>query len=369
VESLWSEVCRAFDRAAAHTSHPSGLLNQMKQCNYVCRLAFPIRRDDGSVEVIHAWRAEHSNHKMPTKGGIRYSKIVDEQEVMALAALMTYKCAVVDVPFGGAKGGVRISSNNYSASELERITRRYTSELLRKNFIGAGVAVPAPDYGTGPREMAWIADTYQAIAADKLAALACVTGKPVGQGGIHGREQATGRGIFFGVREACADAEDMLALGWSPGLGGKRVVVQGLGNVGANAARFLQQGGAVIVGLAEREGAITAPDGLDVDAVLLHRAKTGSLLGFPGARDLPRREDALGVDCDILVPAALENQITAENVGRVRARLIAEGANGRTRHGRGRRRSGGCSSEAGSCCRCGSAPARDGLAYRCQRSR
>jgi glutamate dehydrogenase (NAD(P)+) len=329
-ESLFRQVCIAFDRAAAHTTHASGLLDQIKECNLVCRIAFPIRRDDGTVEVIYGWRAEHSHHKLPTKGGIRYSSIVDEDEMMALAALMTFKCAVVDVPFGGAKGGVRISVGKYSPGELERITRRYTSELLRKGFIGPGVDVPAPDYGTGPREMAWIADTYQAMAPDKLDALACVTGKPVEQGGIHGRREATGRGVFFGVREACSVAEDMEAIGLEPGLTGKRVVVQGLGNVGSSAARFLSEGGAILVGLAEREGAIASDDGLDLDAVLRHRAQTGSLLGCPGTRDLPSREAALELDCDMLVPAALENQITVENVARVRAKIIAEAANGPT---------------------------------------
>jgi glutamate dehydrogenase (NAD(P)+) len=329
-ESLWNQVCRSFDEAAAHTSHPKGLLEKIKQCDYVCRMAFPVRRDDGTVDVIHAWRAEHSHHKLPTKGGIRYSSLVDEAEVMGLAALMTYKCAVVDVPFGGAKGGIRITPSSYSVGELERITRRYTSELLRKNFIGPGVDVPAPDYGTGPREMAWIADTYQALAEDKLDALACVTGKPLGQGGIHGRKEATGRGVYFGVREACQVTEDMKALGLAPGLRGKRVVVQGLGNVGAHAAQFLAEGGATIICLAEREGAIVNDKGLDVQAVLKFRSESGSLLGVPGARTLAANESALELDCDILVPAALENQITADNVDRIRARIIAEGANGPT---------------------------------------
>jgi glutamate dehydrogenase (NAD(P)+) len=327
-ESLWDQVCRSFDRAAALTTHPPGILSQMRACDHVYRFAFPIRRDDGRVEVIHGWRAEHSHHKLPTKGGIRYSMMVSEDEVMALAALMTYKCAVVDVPFGGAKGGIHISTHEYSTNELERITRRYTAELLRKNFIGPGIDVPAPDYGSGAREMAWIADTYQAMMRGELDALACVTGKPVGQGGIRGRKEATGRGCFFGLREACSIPEDMRELALSPGLEGKRVVVQGLGNVGYHAAKFLQQGGAVIVGLAEYEGAIHKPDGLDVESVMRWRAETKTILGLPGATDLPNRDAALELDCDILVPAALENVIHKGNAGRIRAKIIGEAANG-----------------------------------------
>src|SRR5688500_13228966 len=226
--SLWEQVCSQFDRSAARTTHDPGILQQIRVCDHVYRIAFPIKRDDGTVEVIHGWRAEHSHHKLPTKGGIRYSMLVDEHEVMGLAALMTYKCAIVDVPFGGAKGGIRISVKDYSVAELERITRRYTAELINKNFIGPGIDVPAPDFGTGQREMAWIADTYQAITASKLDALACVTGKPVGQGGIRGRREATGRGVYFATREAVSDPEDMAKVGLSIGLHGKRVVVQGL---------------------------------------------------------------------------------------------------------------------------------------------
>src|SRR5688572_4164544 len=211
--SFLEQVNRAFDHAAAFTKHDPTLLANIKACKNLFYTSFPIKRDDGSIEVIHAWRAEHSHHKLPTKGGIRYASSVNEDEVMALAALMTYKCAIVDVPFGGAKGGIKISAWKYSPGELERITRRYTAELIKKNFIGPGIDVPAPDYGSGQREMAWIADTYLALAPDKLDALACVTGKPVGQGGVRGRKEATGRGVYFGIREACSVAEDMKALG------------------------------------------------------------------------------------------------------------------------------------------------------------
>ncbi|MEX1054654.1 MAG: Glu/Leu/Phe/Val dehydrogenase, partial [Rhodothermales bacterium] len=306
--NFFGEVNRMFEKAAAFTSHPSGLLDQIKICNSTYRIEFPLKKDDGSIEVIHAFRAEHSHHKLPVKGGIRYALSVSENEVMALAALMTYKCAVVDVPFGGAKGGIQIDRRRYSSGEIERLTRRYTYELVRKNFIGPGIDVPAPDYGTGPQEMAWILDTYQTLTDNPLDALACVTGKPVGQGGVRGRKEATGKGVFFGIREACNRADDMNRLGLSTGLEGKTVVVQGLGNVGYHAAKFLQEGGAVIVGLAEMEGAIYDRRGLDVDRVVLYRQERGSLLGYPGAENVASSLMALELDCDILVPAALEQQ-------------------------------------------------------------
>jgi glutamate dehydrogenase (NAD(P)+) len=327
--SFFGDVSRNFDKASAHLNYPQGLLDQIKACNSVYHFQFPVRTEDG-YEVVSAWRVEHSQHKLPSKGGIRYSEMVNEDEVMALAALMTYKCAVVDVPFGGAKGGIRINPKNYSEEELQRITRRYTAELVKKNFIGPGIDVPAPDYGTGPREMAWIADTYMALMPGSIDGLACVTGKPISQGGIRGRTEATGRGVFFGVREACTFADDMKALGLAPGLAGKRVVVQGLGNVGYYAAKFIQEGGGIIVAIAEYEGAIHNPKGLDVDKVHKHRKETKSILNFPGAQNITNTLEALELDCDILVPAALEAQITVENARRIKAKIIAEGANGPT---------------------------------------
>ncbi|MDF1552980.1 MAG: Glu/Leu/Phe/Val dehydrogenase [Deferrisomatales bacterium] len=327
---FYEEVNRSFDKAAAYTDHDPTLLAQIRGCNSVYHVNFPVRRDDGSIEVIQAWRAEHSQHRLPTKGGIRYSMAVCRNEVMALAALMTYKCAVVDVPFGGAKGGIQVSRHAYSEAELERITRRYTFELVRKNFLGPGIDVPAPDFGSGPQEMSWIADTYNTLAPDKLDALACVTGKPVGQGGIRGRTEATGLGVFYGLRHACSFVEDMRVLGLESGLGGKTVVVQGLGNVGYHAAKFLQEGGARLVALAEYEGAIHDPAGLDLERVVAHRAETGSILDYPGAENVAPTARALELDCDILVPAALENQLTAENAPRIRAKIVAEAANGPT---------------------------------------
>ena len=330
---FFEQVNRSFDSAAALTKHDPRMLSQVRECNAVYHFTFPVKRDDGSIEVVHGWRAEHSHHKLPTKGGIRYSYMVSEDEVKALAALMTYKCAIVDAPFGGAKGGIKIARHDYSNDELERITRRYTYELKKKNFIGPGVDVPAPDFGTTAQEMAWIADTYQSLSAGELNALGCVTGKPIAQGGIRGREQATGRGVYFGIREVCNDEELMKKLGLEQGVAGKRVVVQGLGNVGHFVSKFMLEAGAVLVGLAEYEGAISNPDGLDFEAVVKHRRETKSILDFPGAQNIRASAEALKLDCDILVPAALENQITRDNAGEIRAKIIAEAANGPTSAG------------------------------------
>lgn len=328
--SFFESVNAFFDRAASYTTHPKDLLDQIKQCNSVYEFRFPIRLDNGGIETIQAFRVEHSHHKAPTKGGIRYSEMVNEDEVMALAALMTYKCAIVDVPHGGAKGGIKVNPKNYSVGELERITRRYTAELVRKKFIGPGIDVPAPDYGTGPREMAWIVDTYAALNPGDVDAAGCVTGKPLPQGGINGRTEATGLGLFYGVTRATSYADDMKALGLTPGIAGKRVVVQGLGNVGYYSAKFHQEAGGLLVGLSEMEGGIVNPKGLDLEAVVAHRKSTGSILNFPGATNLAKASDILEVDCDILVPAAIETVITAENAPRVKAKIIAEGANGPT---------------------------------------
>jgi glutamate dehydrogenase (NAD(P)+) len=329
-QSFFDSVGRSFDEAAAFTNYPKGLLEQIKLCNSIYRFDFPLRHVDGTIEVISAWRVEHSHHKLPVKGGIRYSPDVNEDEVEALAALMTYKCAIVNVPFGGAKGGVRIDPRKYTVDQLERITRRYTHELVKKSFIGPGIDVPAPDYGTGEREMAWIVDTYVALNPGQIDALACVTGKPVTQGGIRGRREATGRGLYFALREACAQSDDMKALGLTTGVAGKRLVVQGLGNVGYHAAKFCRENGAIIVAIAEREGAIHNPAGLDEHAVFQHRSETASILNFPGATNIANPSAALELECDVLVPAALENQITERNAPAIKARIILEGANGPT---------------------------------------
>lgn len=327
--AFFESVSSYFDRAARYSSIESGLLGQVKSCNAVFRMRFPVKQDDGSILVVEAFRAEHSYHRLPTKGGIRFSKHVDIDETIALAALMTYKCAIVGVPFGGAKGGVCIDPLTASQGLRERVTRRYTAELIRKNFIGPDIDVPAPDYGTGEREMGWIADTYKNLKMNDGNPYACVTGKPVAMQGIPGRKQATGLGVFQGIRCCMEREEDMKTLGLSPGIRGKRVIVQGLGNVGYHAAFYIQtQGEAFITGIAEREGGIFCSTGLDVKSVYQHRQDSGSILHYPGAENVTDPRDLLEKECDILVPAALENQITKENAPRIKAKIIAEAANG-----------------------------------------
>jgi glutamate dehydrogenase (NAD(P)+) len=325
---FFESVNRNFDKAAKHTNLHPGLLEQIKTANAVLKINFPIKIGE-EYRVIEAYRVQHSHHRMPTKGGIRYAMSVDQEEVMALAALMTYKCALVDVPFGGAKGGVKIDPRKCTEEELQKITRRYTTELLRKNFIGPGIDVPAPDYGTGPREMAWIYDTYSTFNHGEIDAAACVTGKPVNMFGIRGRTEATGRGVFYGLRECMSFEEDMKAIGLTTGTNGKTMVIQGLGNVGSYTGMISQQeGGMRIIGIAEYEGSIYCADGIDVEKLLEFRKETGSILGFPGTTTLENRTSALELECDVLVPAALENQITAENAPRIKAKIIAEAANG-----------------------------------------
>lgn len=326
--SFFKSVENYVDKAAAFTDIPKGLVEQIKACNLVLQIRFPVRVN-GDYQVIEAYRVQHSHHRLPTKGGIRYAESVDQDEVMALAALMSYKCALVDVPFGGAKGGIKINPANFSVEQLQNITRRYTTELVKKNFIGPGIDVPAPDYGTGPREMAWILDTYQAFRHGEIDSIGCVTGKPVTQNGIRGRAEATGRGVFYGLREAVSHAEDMKKIGLTKGIAGKTMVVQGLGNVGSNTAIISQQEGDVkVIGVAEREGSIYCEKGIDVEKLMAFRKETGSIMGFPGSTALPNNLAALELECDILVPAALENQITTENADRIKAKIIAEAANG-----------------------------------------
>jgi len=325
-------VMEQFDKAARTLKLPSGLISQIRACNAVYQVQFPVKVGHHYEQFI-GWRAEHSQHKKPLKGGMRFSPSVSQDEIMALAALMTYKCAIVNVPFGGSKGGVKIAPWKYNRSVIEKVTRRFTAELIKKNFIGPGENVPAPDMGTGPREMAWIADTFDVFNPGGLDNMACVTGKPVEQGGIQGRREATGQGIQYGINEATSDKSVMKKLGLALGIEGKTIAVQGFGNVGWNAARFLHEEGAIIVGIGEWDGCIINPAGINPSKAIKHRKSTGSLRDFPGAKTVKNPKAVLELECDILLPAALENQITLSNAKNIKCKILAEGANGPTTPG------------------------------------
>ncbi len=328
MSSFLGSVQMNFNKAASFMNVPSGLLEQIRVSNAVYRMNFPVRFGN-TYKVIEAYRVQHSHHRLPTKGGIRFSEHVNQNEVEALAALMTYKCAIADVPFGGAKGGVKVNARELTEKQKERVTRRYTMELIKRNFIGPAIDVPAPDYGTGPKEMAWILDTYATFKTGEINAPACVTGKPVNQHGIRGRTEATGRGVFYGIRELLSQKNEVKKAGLDTGIAGKTMVVQGLGNVGSYTAKISTEEGAVqLIDVAEYEGSIYNPKGIDAQALIDYRKENGTILGFPGTKTLPNRDDALFLECDILVPAALEGVIHEGNMKKIKANIIAEAANG-----------------------------------------
>ena len=328
--SFLEGVNRTYDAAVATLDLPDGLATKMKQCNSVFMVRFPVGFR-GDYRVFSGWRVVHSEHRLPVKGGIRYAPHCNQEEVEALAALMSYKCAIVDVPFGGSKGALCIDPREHTEDELERITRRFTIELSKKGYISPSLNVPAPDMGTSSREMAWIADTYRDTHPSDINAIACVTGKPVSQGGIAGRAEATGRGVVYGIREFFRHPRDVERAGMKGGLDGKRIIIQGFGNVGQHAARVLaEETGAVIIGIVERDGAVVNSDGLDIAAFAEHFQAARSAKGFADAAYVEDGRSVLEQPCDILIPAAMEGQITMANAPRIRACVIAEAANGPT---------------------------------------
>lgn len=321
-------VSAMFHRAAGMLDLPEGLAEKIDVCNstYTVRFGVTLR---GRTQTFTGYRSVHSEHMEPVKGGIRFAMSVDQDEVEALAALMTFKCALVEVPFGGAKGGLKIDPRAWTEDELERITHRFAYELIKRDLVHPSQNVPAPDMGTGEREMAWIADQYKRMHTTDINANACVTGKPRNIGGIAGRVEATGRGVQFALREVFRDARAMKTVGLDGDLAGKRVVVQGLGNVGYHAAKFLSEDdGCRIIAIAERDGAIVNEDGLDIEAVKEHLQETGGVRGTPGTHFVETAGEVLTLDCDILVPAAIEGVINMANARAVKAPVIIEAANG-----------------------------------------
>ena len=321
-------VNRLFDHALSFMSLSPGLAEKIKVVNstYIVRFGVKLR---GDIHTFTGYRSVHSEHAEPVKGGIRFAMSVDQDEVEALAALMTYKCALVEVPFGGSKGGLRINPRDWEPDELERITRRFAYELIKRDLIHPSQNVPAPDMGTGEREMAWIADQYHRMATTDINARACVTGKPLNAGGIRGRTEATGRGVQYALQEFFRHDEDKKVAGLGGDLEGKRIVVQGLGNVGYHAAKFLsEEDGAKITAIVEYNGALQSDDGIEVEAARDWMTRHGSFRDFPGATFIENGTSLIESECDILIPAAMEGVINLSNADRIKASLIIEAANG-----------------------------------------
>ena len=326
--SFRESVDTMYGRAASLLDLQPGMEEKIRVCNSTYTVRFGVRLN-GKIQTFTGYRSVHSEHMEPVKGGIRYSKSVNQNEVEALAALMTYKCALVEIPFGGAKGGLCIDPKEFEDHELELITRRFAYELVKRNLIHPSQNVPAPDMGTGEREMAWIADQYTRMNTTDINGRACVTGKPINAGGIAGRIEATGRGIQYALREFFRHPKDRAAAGLKGNLEGKNIIVQGLGNVGYHASHFLStEDGALITAIIERNGALLNSKGMNVDEVYAHKEETGSLKGCKEGKFVKDGALVLENECDILIPAAIEGVINMSNAKNIKASLIIEAANG-----------------------------------------
>ncbi len=326
--SFRESVDKMFNHAVQLMDLSPGLEEKIRVCNSTYTVRFGVRLR-GEIKTFTGYRSVHSEHMEPVKGGIRFSMGVNQDEVEALAALMTYKCALVETPFGGSKGGLCVDPREYNEQEMELITRRFAYELIKRDLINPSQNVPAPDMGTGEREMAWIADQYKRMNTTDINSNACVTGKPKNAGGIAGRVEATGRGVQYALREFFRDEEGMKKAGLTGSLDGKRVIVQGLGNVGYHAVKFLsEEDGCKIVGIIEHDGALYDARGLDVEKIRAWITKHGGISGYSDRHHVAEGQTVLEEPCDILIPAALEGVINLQNVRRIQAPLIIEAANG-----------------------------------------
>ncbi|WP_324753708.1 Glu/Leu/Phe/Val dehydrogenase [Roseovarius sp. Pro17] len=326
--SFRDSVDLMFNRAVALMDLEPGLEEKIRVCNATYTVRFGVRLR-GQIHTFTGYRSVHSEHMEPVKGGIRYAMGVNQDEVEALAALMTYKCALVEAPFGGAKGGLRIDPREWDEYELERITRRFAYELIKRDLIHPSQNVPAPDMGTGEREMAWIADQYKRMHTTDINGRACVTGKPINAGGIQGRTEATGRGVQYALQEFFRHPEDVKVANLSGSLDGKRVVIQGLGNVGYHAAKFLsEEDGCIVTAIVEHDGALISDKGLHIEDVRNWIGKHGGVTGYPDAEHVADGAKVLEKECDILIPAAMEGVINISNAANISASLVIEAANG-----------------------------------------
>ena len=319
---------KLFDQALSYTEISPDLATRIRVSNstYTINFGVKLRKE---IHTFTGWRSVHSEHFEPAKGGIRYDINASQEEVEALAALMTYKCAIIEVPYGGSKGALKINPKEWTKSEIEKITRRFAQELIKRDLIHPAQNVPAPDVGTGAEEMAWIADEYRRIHPTDINALACVTGKPTQKGGLVGRSEATGRGVQYIIREFFRHEEDYLKAGFKGGLKDKKVVLQGLGNVGYHAAKFLQEeDGCRIVCVMEHNGAILNPDCLNIEKIKSHQSEHGSFEGCSEGKFEANTSEFLTMKCDILIPAAKENVIDKTIAQDIKAKLIVEAANG-----------------------------------------